>query len=258
MRERRPQDRKGERRRSGRLGYPGGHMGTNAKRSDGQSSWGHVGMTSTVTTSSQRARLPARDPGLCVAPSPRWPHQLIRESAEPPPTSCRAWSSAASAKAQERAPPPTPAGTASARNKKGNLINSFHIQHFPHSIIFKLNNLSRGEKGKSPLSSALPSLTKPTLWGPDGERLRGARPSMPLFIVTLTGSPSDCPCVVETLAHSHTASVGLLSAPGSPGGGTEQSGWSENPAKENSYRRRRGETRGVAGMRSCCAVWYFH
>lgn len=49
-----------------------------------------------------------------------------------------------------------PWGKANGRNKKGNLINSFHIQHFPHSIIFKLNNLSLEEKGKFPLSSAQP------------------------------------------------------------------------------------------------------
>lgn len=54
-------------------------------------------------------------------------------------------------------------------SRKGKLINSFHLQHFPHSIIFKLNKLSLGEKGKFPLSSALAGLTKPTLWGADGE-----------------------------------------------------------------------------------------
>lgn len=60
-------------------------------------------------------------------------------------------------------------GEAKGGSRKGKLINSFHLQHFPHSIIFKLNKLSLGEKEKFPLSSALAGLTKPTLWGADGE-----------------------------------------------------------------------------------------
>lgn len=41
-------------------------------------------------------------------------------------------------------------GEAKGRNGEGKLINSFHLQHFPHSIIFKLNKLSLGEREKVP------------------------------------------------------------------------------------------------------------
>lgn len=78
--------------------------------------------------------------------------------------------------------------------------------------------------------------------------LLGARPSMPPFIFTLTVSPSYCPCTVETLDHSHTASVGLLSAPGSPGGGHQAAlGGAKKPPRKTKLQEaawRGGRDRG--------------
>lgn len=119
-------------------------------------------------------------------------------------------------------PPPAP-GTASGRNKKGNPVNSFRIQHFPHSIIFKLNNLSLREKGKRPLSSALPA-AQSRHCGADGERVSvEPTPQCPLSYAR-SRQRLRLPRSAETLAHGHTASVGLLSAPGGLGGDTGKPG----------------------------------
>lgn len=68
---------------------------------------------------------------------------------------------------------------------------------------------------------------------------------MPAFILLFVGSPSDRSCMAETLAHSHTASVGLCWLPGTWGGGTkwlwvERRGGQEKP----SYRRQHGGCEG--------------
>lgn len=123
-------------------------------------------------------------------------------------------------------PPPAP-GTASGRNEKGNLINSFRIQHFPHSIIFKLNNLSLREKGKRPLSSAPPA-AQSRHCGPDGERVLNAP-----FHTHARRRPLRLPRSAETLAHGHTASVGLLSAPGGLGGDAGKPGRSGKAARKD-------------------------
>lgn len=104
-------------------------------------------------------------------------------------------------------------GEARGRNGKGNLINHFHSQHFPHSIIFKLNNLSLGVKGKFPLCTALPGLTKPTLWVLQRARLLGAGPQCPLLCQHSQQPPPLH--VVEALAGSHSsASLGPCGLPG--------------------------------------------
>lgn len=136
-----------------------------------------------------------------------------------------------------------PWGAASGRDGEGNLINSFHIQHFPHSIIFKLNNLSLGEKGKVPARLCPASLTKPTLWGPDGE---GASLSPPLNASLYTHTqrqPLRPPCP-ETLARSHVAPVGLC-GPGNPGGASGSAGWSGRDARE--HRGAEGRHGGLRG-----------
>lgn len=45
---------------------------------------------------------------------------------------------------------------------------------------------------------------------------------MPPFMLTLLGSPSHCSCAAETLAHSHTASVGLCWLSGTRAGGIKR------------------------------------
>lgn len=127
-------------------------------------------------------------------------------------------------------PPPAP-GTASGRNEKGNLINSFRIQHFPHSIIFKLNNLSLREKGKRPLSSAPPA-AQSRHCGPDGERV-SAEPAPQCPLSYARRRPLRLPRSAETLAHGHTASVGLLSAPGGLGGDAGKPGRSGKAARKD-------------------------
>lgn len=254
MRERRCQDRRRWERvmrkeLSGVLGEPGV-----LKRSDGECSWGRQGNSGPSRTSDcefRRMPHPVRQAPVSTqdldSPQPLCPQPgqqpeayllekpkllLLHEErgAQTPLRTCRG-----------RAPPPPPRGRASGRDKKGNLINSFHIQHFPHSIIFKLNNLSLGEKGKFPLSSALPGLTKPTLWGPMENESPWSPPSMPPFIFMLTGSPSHCSCTVETLAHSHMASVGSCQLPGAWGGGTEELWVEQNDRQEKpGYRRQCG------------------
>ena len=137
---------------------------------------------------------------------------------------------------------PPPWGRANGRNDKGNLINSFHIQHFPHSIIFKLNNLSLGEKGTFPLSSALPGLTKPTLWGPDGECVSlEPAPQCPPLCSHSEAAPQTVP---ERWRPWPTATWPLwaLWAPGNPGWGLKQL-WVERKGRQEGGRRH-GESEG--------------
>lgn len=75
---------------------------------------------------------------------------------------------------------------------------------------------------------------------------------MPPFVSALR-QPSDGPRAAETLAHSHGASVGLLSAPGSPGGGTERWGGVKIPPRKTAMEAAREGGGGRAGMGSRCA-----
>lgn len=128
-------------------------------------------------------------------------------------------------------PPPAP-GTASGRNEKGNLINSFRIQHFPHSIIFKLNNLSLREKGKR--RSAQPCRPhKAGIVGLTGSESPRSPPLNAPFHTHARRRPLRLPRSAETLAHGHTASVGLLSAPGGLGGDAGKPGRSGKAARKD-------------------------
>lgn len=217
------------------------------RKKDEPSSWGPAGRQSRrscIQTTPPPGSGPASRPrpGLPVAPAPQWPRQQPKArplDSRPPPASCRARSAAASPWRRGGCRPDC---RHRREKQKRNLINSFHPQHFPHSIIFKLNNLPRRRR-RVPARLGLPGLTKPALGAGRGAS-PWSPPSMPPFVSALR-QPCDRPAA-ETLARSHGASVGLLSAPGSPGGGTERPGWSENPAKKNSDGGSTGG-RGVGG-----------
>lgn len=135
-------------------------------------------------------------------------------------------------------PPPAP-GTASGRNEKGNLINSFRIQHFPHSIIFKLNNLSLREKGQRPLSSALPA-AQSRHCGPDGERVSAEpAPQCPLSYARSQAAPAPAPLGGDPGPRPHGLCGALVGSRG-PGWGRWEAG-SERKGRQKRLSRRGSE-----------------
>lgn len=109
-------------------------------------------------------------------------------------------------------------GEAKGRNGEGKLINSFHLQHFPHSIIFKLNKLSLGERGKRSRSAQPWQVSQSPHCGVLMENESPWSPPLNApFYTAVHKQPLRLPSVVETLDHRHVASVGLLLAPWSSG-----------------------------------------
>lgn len=120
-------------------------------------------------------------------------------------------------------------GEAKGRNGEGKLINSFHLQHFPHSIIFKLNKLSLGERGKSSCSAQPWQVSQSPHCGVLMENESPWSPPLNApFYTAVHRQPLRLPSVVETLDHRHVASVGLLLAPWSSGLGVgDEQAWVE-------------------------------
>lgn len=218
------------------LGCPGGSTG-HLEEHDGGASWGNVGgkaappghltvIPPDATTSWAGPNVPPKTPDSPWPPSPQQPRQQpeahLPGKPAPLPSSCRPRSTHTSADVHGGLRLSPPRGRADGRNKKGNLINSFHIQHFPHSIIFKLNNLSLGEKGKFPRSSALPGLTKPTLWALVENVSLEPAPQCPLLYSRSQAAPHAAPACRRPWPTATWPLWGSCQLPGARGGGPKQ------------------------------------
>ena len=212
------------------LGCPGGSTG-HLEEHGGGSSWGNVGGKAApaghltiilldATSSQAGSNVPPKTPDSSWPPSPDSHVSSRRPTCQESPRPCPPH---ADPEAHTplltctRAPPLT-----TGRNKKGNLINSFHIQHFPHSIIFKLNNLSLGEKGKFLRGSALPGLTKPTLWALVENVSLEPAPQCPLLYSRSQAAPHAAPACRRPWPTATWPLWGSCQLPGAWGGGPKQ------------------------------------
>lgn len=139
--------------------------------------------------------------------------------------------------------PPAP-GTARGTNPKRNLINSFRIQHFPHSIIFKLNNLSLREKGKGPLSSALPA-AQSRHCGPDWGESPWSPPLNAPFHTHAHRQPLQLPLLSADPGPRPHGLCGALVGSWGPGWGHREA-WSERKVRQKrlSCRSSKGPSEG--------------